>query len=200
MAPGNSIPGIVASTKSAVYDVTGSMRRSSRTHVWLAGALLVAGGCDLNPQPLPPESDRNGGGAEPSNPVVIPSGSDAGGFGAGSSSGPPGSGSGSGSSSGNSAGTPGEMAEAGTMTGSDASVPVTDAASDAGAAVDGGPDGSPTDASPEGAAGDAGCVRAWDCYASHPGRCGACDWPLNYPVCVEGQCACACDGADAAGE
>ena len=76
-----------------------------------------------------------------------------------------------------------------------------DGAADAGLPIDSGAEDSPGDAAPDGgSAGDAGCVRPPDCYVGHPGRCSICRWPLNFAVCVQGQCACACDEWDAAGE
>jgi hypothetical protein len=79
--------------------------------------------------------------------------------------------------------------------------PVDGGGADAGLETDGGPDSSQPDAALDGAStGDGGCVRQWDCYASHPGMCAICKWPLNYAVCVQGQCGCACDDRDAAGD
>ncbi len=76
-----------------------------------------------------------------------------------------------------------------------------DAAADAGLASDGGsdgalPDGALDDASPS----ESGCVHPSDCYASPPGACALCPWPLNVAVCVAHQCRCACDERDASGE
>jgi hypothetical protein len=185
----------------------------SRPRSWLAGALLAlawAGGCDLNPQPLPPTENAFGGGGggddsgalAPGGPTASSgsggsSGSNSGGFG-GSSGGS--SGSGGASSSGTSSGSTSNPS-------GDAGVPVEQdaAVADAGEhALDGAVDTGVPDAGeppPDGGStGDAGCVRRSDCYLSHPGQCSACRWPLNYPVCIEGRCGCACDEKDAAGE
>jgi hypothetical protein len=72
---------------------------------------------------------------------------------------------------------------------------------DASAPPSDGGGGSSPDAAPEdGSSGNHACVHAWECYASHPGACAVCTWPLNYAVCIEHQCGCACDGLDASGE
>jgi hypothetical protein len=188
----------------------------SRPRRWLAGALLAlawAAGCDLNPQPLPP-SDRAGSGNDNggSSPTGAPPGSPGSGSSSGTNFGGSGSGSGSGSTTASSSGAgPGAASEAGVL--SDAGVLVEedatvadggniaiDAAADGGAPFDSGSDGSADAAADGGAESDAACVRAWDCTMSHPGKCSSCAWPLNYAVCVEGQCACACEERDAAGE
>jgi hypothetical protein len=86
------------------------------------------------------------------------------------------------------------------IVGPDASMENGDAgASDAGLPSDSGADG----ASPDAALEDASpheCLFALDCYASHPGMCAVCIWPLNYAICVEHQCRCACDGRAASGD
>jgi hypothetical protein len=86
--------------------------------------------------------------------------------------------------------------DAGTESG-DATATV-DAAPDTGLPSDGGVDGASPDAAlDDGSAHE--CQHALDCYASHPGACAVCMWPLNYPLCVAHQCRCACDGQGAAG-
>jgi hypothetical protein len=193
--------------------------------MWIAGAILgltLAGACNLNPQPLPPEGPAETAGDDGSASGTVgssgsASSSGAGGMGFTSSSGSnSGGGSGSGPVSSDDAG----AYFAGDASGDDGGAVVTapmDAAADAGVPSDSGSDGAPfdgspdaaTDASPDGAvddastgdaAGDIGCVHATDCYVSHPGACNACAWPFNYPVCVAHECGCACDERDAAGE
>jgi hypothetical protein len=178
-----------------------------RPGLWIAGAILgltLAGACNLNPQPLPPESDHNAASDDASTIGGSSSGSSSGSSGVGLSS-SSGAGSSSGSSSGASTGSP---ADAGNIVAQDASLEdgggatgAVDAAADTGLASDAAsdsrsPDAALDDASP----GDAACVHASDCYASHPGACALCMWPLNYPVCAALQCGCACDERDAAGE
>jgi hypothetical protein len=77
----------------------------------------------------------------------------------------------------------------------DGSEPTLDGAVDAGVPMDSGADAEPpADAAPDGESEvDAGCVRPTDCYVGHHDPCSTCRWPLNYPVCVEGRCSCACD-------
>jgi hypothetical protein len=181
-----------------------------RAGLWIAGAILgltLADACDLNPQPLPPESNGNTASADASTGNMTPGGS-SGGSGGGSSGAGFGSSSG-GSSSGSSSGAgPSSSADAGVITPPDgasagAGEPTTtlDAGTDAGVPID----GASEDASPDAAIEDAsptegGCVHALDCHVSHPGACALCPWPLNFPVCVEHQCRCACDERDAAEE
>jgi hypothetical protein len=91
--------------------------------------------------------------------------------------------------------------DAGTEVGQDAAIaadgsePTLDGAVDAGVPMDSGADAEPpADAAPDGESEvDAGCVRPTDCYVGHHDPCSTCRWPLNYPVCVEGRCGCACD-------
>jgi hypothetical protein len=191
-----------------------------RSRLWLAGAILaltLGDGCDLNPQPLPPESDLGNAGG-PSGAGGTGSGSGGGFAGGGSSSSGSSGGSGSGAdtvASGSDAGSgapPPPMeppAGGGTATTADAGATEEDAAmadggdasvdAAAGVPIDGGSEGSPPDAATDaGSASDAGCVGAWECYVSYPGKCGVCPWPLDYSVCIEGRCACACEERDAA--
>jgi hypothetical protein len=177
-----------------------------RWRLWLAGAFLastLAGGCDLNPQPLPPLSDEgtsgDDGGASFSRGGSSSSsgmGASSGGAGTSSGFGPP-AGQGSGRSPAADAGAlaPPDAAEA---EGGDAAI---DAAAEAGTPNDSGTQEPSPDAANDGeSARDAGCLRPRDCYMSHPGKCFLCTWPLNFPVCVEGRCVCACEERDAAEE
>jgi hypothetical protein len=189
--------------------------------MWIAGAILgltLAGACNLNPQPLPPEglADHAGDDASVPTGTTGPSSSGAGGgsgFNPGGSSGSnSGSGSGSGPIVSDDAGAVITVDASAEDSGTTSTAPV-DAAADASAPGDGGSDGAAPDASSDAAvdagvedassddaAGDAGCMHASDCYFSHPGACNLCTWPLNYPVCVAHECGCACDERDAAGE
>jgi hypothetical protein len=194
-----------------------------RPQLWLAGTLLALapmGGCDLNPQPLPPEQGFGGepaqspttgsggssssGASSGSNPGGLGtgsgSGSNAGGMATGSSSGSASSGSGGGTGSG---GASTSNPDAGAAVGEDAAVAdaeaTIDGAADAAVPIDSGSTEPPADAAPDGEfTADAGCVFPLECYATHPGLCSACRWPQSYAVCVEGQCACACEERDAA--
>lgn len=75
----------------------------------------------------------------------------------------------------------------------------TNPAPDAGLPSDGAADGTSSDAALEDASPHDECLVALDCYASHPGMCAACIWPVNYALCIEHQCRCACDGRATAG-
>lgn len=181
-----------------------------RPRLWIAGAILgltLAGACNLNPQPLPPESDQNGSTHDASSPQLGPTSSSGSGDSSGPSDGSFASSSGGGSNSGSSSGATGSPADAGAIAeqAEDGVAAVSlDGGTDAGPASDSGFDSGTDGASPDAAlddasTGDAGCVRPLDCYVSHPGACSICTWPLSYPVCVEHQCRCACE-RDAAGE
>jgi hypothetical protein len=187
-----------------------------RPQLWLATAFLaltLADGCDLNPQPLPPAPGLTSG-ADDGGATLAPGQStgSSGGSGSGANNTSSGAGSGSGSSSGGAGGGFGSAdagaasssgsssgAQSGGSSGSSSGAP-----EDAGEPVllDAAADGStPADAASDGGSeGDAGCVRSSDCYWGHPGLCSICRWPVNYPVCVEGQCTCACEEGDAAGK
>jgi hypothetical protein len=179
-----------------------------RLRLWLAGAFLAltaAGGCDLNPQPLPPASGESasgddGGGAfsRGGSPSSSGMGSSSGGPGSGSGFVPPhgpDQGSGGGAATDAAAVAPQDAAEA------EGGAAAIDAAAEAGRPSDSGTEEPPPDAANDGeSASDAGCVRPRDCYVSHAGKCLQCAWPLNLPGCVEGRCACACEEGDAAEE
>src|ERR1019366_6056078 len=135
-----------------------------RPRMWIAGAILgltLAGACNLNPQPLPPEGLANHAGD---------------------------GGSGSGAIGSDDAGAVITVDASAEDSGTPSTAPV-DAAADASAPGDGGSDGAAPDASSgaavdagvedassDDAAGDAGCMHASDCYFSHPGACNLCTW------------------------
>jgi len=125
----------------------------------------------------------------------------------------PGGGSGTGSASGAaSSGTAGGSSDAGAVDSApeDAGVPDT-GTGDAGVAAEAGPgdaasdgpDGE-TDAPADGPpAPDAGCQTILECPVRGPGNpdlCNVCPWPLNVMACIGGQCVCACQARDAAGD
>jgi hypothetical protein len=189
-----------------------------RSRLWLAGALsalTAAGACDLNPQPLPPLSGESASGDDGS--AAFPTGGSPSSSGAGSGSGGLG-GSGFGPPAGTTPGSgPRAAADAGAIVSEDAAEvergdatidaeaeggdAAIDAAVEAGTPIDSGTEEPPADAANDGgSASDAACVRPRDCSVNHPGKCFHCAWPLNLPVCVEGRCACACEGGDAAEE
>jgi hypothetical protein len=193
---------------------------SFRSGLWLAGALLgltLSGACEvtpqephgLNPQPLPPGMDDNGAPAASGSSSGSSFESDDGGLAVVA----PGSGSEfSSGSSGSGSVSVGDDAGSIPVVELDASLPqdasaedggdaatVIDAGTDAGPAGDGGTNGA-TDASIVDASADGRCVHAPDCHVSHPGACARCAWPLDYAVCVEHQCGCACDERDCAGD
>ncbi len=188
-----------------------------RPRLWIAGAILgltLAGACNLNPQPLPPGYDQTGGGNDNSSmggPSTPGSSSGSGSVPASDDGGSFASSSGAGASSGASSGTnpPPIFEDAGVVLGSpdggaepegDAALAL-DAAADSGPASDGGSDGpSPDAALDDASTSDGGCAHPSQCYLAHPGACALCAWPMNYPVCVEHQCRCACDERDASGE